>query len=142
MDSEHHHTHEIGASKMSYGKVWEHKDAEHRAEALARLRTVFPQGSWVTTTVKHVTKSGMGRTIMVLAYDPETGRITNRSGDVARVLDWRFDNERYGVYVEGCGMDMAFHLTYTLARVLYANDGGVRDANGVDAGYLLNQNTI
>lgn len=122
---------------MSYRKVWENKNREYRAEALDRLRGFFPQGSDVTTTIKNVTRSGMGRTITVLAYDSELGRIRNVSMDVARVLDWQYDDDRGGVYVTGAGMDMAFHLTYTLSRALYAEaDGGER------SGYLLNQRTI
>jgi hypothetical protein len=121
---------------MSYAKVWESKNAEYRAESLEYLRTWFPVGSTVTTTVKHVTDSGMGRTIAVLASDPTNG-ISNVSHHVARVLDWKYDNDRRGVYVQGCGMDMAFHLTYTLARVLYAD----QDSDG-RAGYLLNNRNV
>lgn len=122
---------------MTYRKVWEHKNDEYRQEALDRLRELFPVKSDVTTTIKNVTRSGMGRTIAVFAYDRKRKLITNVSHDVARVLNWQYDNDRGGVYVTGCGMDMAFHLTYTLARVLYRDDENWRDA-----GYLLNQHTI
>jgi hypothetical protein len=122
---------------MSTRKVWEHDNAEYRQESADYLRTLFPPGSEVTTTIKHVTRSGMGRVIAVIGYNAEKGRVLNVSHDVARVLGWRYDNDRRGVFVDGCGMDMAFHLTYTLSRALYAaSDGGER------SGYLLNQNTI
>lgn len=123
---------------MSYRKVWQSNNADYRAEATQRLRELFPPGSTVTTTVKHVTRSGMGRTIAVLAIDPDDkGTIRNVSRDVARVLDWREDSDRQGVYVEGCGMDMCFHLTYTLARVLHATDENWRNA-----GYSLESKMV
>lgn len=128
---------------MTYKKVWRSKDSEYRQESADRLRELFPVRSTVTTTVKHVTRSGMGRSIAVLAYGSTrpggngTPSITNVSHHVARALDWRYDNDRQAVYVQGCGMDMAFHLTYTLSRALYAaSDGGER------SGYLLTNRNI
>lgn len=122
---------------MSIHKVRESDNADYRQESADYLRRLFPVGSEVTTMIKHVTASGMGRVIAVLAYNAERGAILNVSRDVARVLGWRFDNIRMGVYVQGAGMDMAFHLTYTLSRALYAEaDGGER------SGYLLHQHMI
>lgn len=122
---------------MSRQKVWESAHAEYRQESAAHLRQLFPVGSVVTTTVKHVTRSGMGRVIAVLAYRDSDQGIVNVSHHVARVLDWRYDNDWQGVYVQGCGMDMAFHLTYTLSRALYPDsDGGER------SGYLLSNRNI
>jgi hypothetical protein len=113
---------------MSYRKVWESTNREYLAESTERLRVLFPVGSTVHTVIANVTSSGMGRTIKVLAIGPDG--ISNVSHDVARVLGWRVDTDRAGVYVQGCGMDMAFHLVYTLARVLY------------DDGYALTQRHV
>jgi hypothetical protein len=42
---------------------------------------------------------------------------------VAAVLDMRCDKSG-GVRVRGCGMDMGFHLTYTLSAKLYGYENG------------------
>ncbi|AXH49812.1 hypothetical protein KNU02_gp87 [Gordonia phage Pleakley] len=138
---------------MAYRNVYNHTSADYRAEALERLRKIFPPKSTATTIVRHVTASGMGRSISVLAPtgDPATDRypIMDVSGDVARVLGWKIDNDRGGVYVQGCGMDMTFHLVYSLARALYADvlsDSERRALAGphgsADAGYLINNRSI
>jgi hypothetical protein len=129
---------------MSRRKVWEHTNAEYRAESVALLRELFPPGSEVRTVVKHVSRSGMGRVIDVLAIKPaqnsDAPRIISVGHDVARVLDSRFDFDHDGVWVEGCGMDMCFHLVYTLARALYSDDAETLEKHNRtwrDAGYTL-----
>lgn len=69
--------------------------------------------------VTSVSRSGMSRKIMVLAATAE-GEIVNISYRVARALGWRCDRDTSAVIVEGCGMDMGFHLVYSLSSVLYA----------------------
>jgi hypothetical protein len=39
--------------------------------------------------------------------------------NVAEALDMRYDREREGVKIGGCGMDMGFALVYDLSRVLF-----------------------
>ena len=127
----------------------------YRAESADYLRRLFPPGTEVTTVVRNVVRSGMARTISVFAIEPartrnghrEPARIVNVSRHVARVLDWRYDDERAGVYVTGCGMDMCFHTVYSLARVLYSgNKRAERHAtehrNGTDGGYVLTSRTV
>jgi len=48
--------------------------------------------------------------------------LLNYSFHVANVLKWTYKDKTNSVGVGGCGMDMGFHLVYTLASVLY-NDG-------------------
>jgi len=38
---------------------------------------------------------------------------------VAKALDYRFDDQKQGVVVGGCGMDMGFHLVNNLGYRLY-----------------------
>lgn len=100
-----------------------------QAETIERLRKIFPKGSTVHTVVRHVSRSGMQRSITVLAQD---GReLWNVSGQVARALGWRYDNHD-GVTVKGCGMDMTFHLVYSLSQTLY----------GAREGYALKHRNI
>ena len=83
------------------------------------LKEWFPKGSTAHTTVVHVARSGMSRHIKVFAISGE--RIQNVSYYVSKLLDWKL-TKNDGVFVSGCGMDMGFHLIYTLSRVLY-DDG-------------------
>ena len=92
------------------------------------LKQWFPKKGTAYTTVVHVTRSGMSRHIMVLV-SPKKGHIQNVSGYVADYLGWRF-TKKYAVFVGGCGMDMGFHLIYTLSSKLYGD------------GYAIKQNWV
>ena len=96
-----------------------------RAEEL--LKELFPKGSTAHTTVVHVARSGMSRHIKVFAISGE--RIQNISNHVADCLGWRYTNKE-AVFVGGCGMDMGFHLIYTLSSCLY------------DDGYAIKQSWV
>ena len=98
---------------------------KERAEEL--LKEWFPKGSTAHTTVVHVARSGMSRHIKVFAITGE--RILNISGYVADYLGWRYTNKE-AVFVGGCGMDMGFHLIYTLSSCLY------------DDGYAIKQSWV
>jgi|TARA_R100000479_G_C6285764_1_gene164661 hypothetical protein len=91
------------------------------------LKEWFPVGSVAHTTVVHVARSGMSRHIKVFAIEGE--RILNVSGYVAEYLDLRF-TKKNAVFVGGCGMDMGFHLIYTLSSKLY------------DDGYAIKQDWV
>lgn len=98
-------------------------------EAIQYLRELFPPGSTASTVLRHVTRSGMGRTISVLAADADG--IHDVSWAVARAAGFPFDRDRGGVKVGGCGMDMGFHLVYAMSRVLYP-DGHSCTGQGAD----------
>ena len=99
------------------------RQATERDDAIAQLRQAFPVGSTVSTVVRHVSQSGMQRAIVVLAIDTDSGEIVNVSWQVARALGWSLHSKYDGVKVNGCGMDMAFHLVYTLSSVLHDGNG-------------------
>jgi hypothetical protein len=90
---------------------------EARQADIAKLRTFFPLGSHVATIVTHVVRSGMSRSIKVLAV--EDGRIWDVSWLVASVLRERVDRDHGGVKTTGVGMDMPWYLIYRLASTLY-----------------------
>lgn len=92
--------------------------AADRAEAIAQLREVYPPGSTVSTLLRHVSRSGMSRTIVVIRHEEDI------SWQVARAIDMPFDRNRGGIKVSGCGMDMGFHVAYVLSRTLYAGGFG------------------
>ena len=101
-----------------------------RASAEEILRDVLHEGDTVYTVVKSVSRSGMYRHIVLLAWDGE--RIRNISGRAAQVMDWRWHDDN-SIGVSGCGMDMGFHAVYTLAACLFRTVGH----RGRD-GYKLN----
>lgn len=89
-----------------------------------QMRDLLPPGGTVTTVLRHVSPSGMTRGIdaYALQCDPDhPGRVIRSwlSYRVAAVLGWRFDGKRECVKVSGAGMDMGFHLVYSLSRRLY-----------------------
>ena len=100
---------------------------------LERLRKSVPKGTELTVVVKHVARSGMSRRIMVLLpceYEGTNGKhLTNLniSSLVADLLGYPY-HEEGSVRVDGYGMDMGFHLVYTLGQALW------------DDGYALKRN--
>lgn len=70
----------------------------------------------VRTKVNHVSQSGMTRHIS--CYVVHKGEIHCIDYLVSRVIEWR-QHDNGGIVVGGCGMDMGFHLVYTLSRIMY-----------------------
>jgi len=100
---------------------------EEKQESLERLKEWIKKGDTLHTTVRHVSRSGMMRYITTRQLkksdhpDVEV-QVSNYDYHVARVLDLPEAPNYQGVKVGGCGMDMGFHLIYTLSRELF-NDG-------------------
>lgn len=106
-------------------KARQAEQAEEQRDAIEALRETFPPGSKAYTVLSHMSRSGMRRSIKVVApavVDDRYGQrlgILDVSWQVVRAVGWKFDRDHGGVIVDGAGMDMGFHLVYTLARVLY-----------------------
>ena len=100
------------------------KDRE-RAEAIQRLQEWFPKGSTVYTILRHVSRSGMQRTIGVVAIlDKGTDGyqdIRHPNYATSKALGYTLDKQRDGVKVNGAGMDMGFHLVDSLSHALYGD---------------------
>ena len=88
------------------------RQVAERDEAIGELREIFKPGERVTTLLRHVSRSGMQRSISVLHGDTDVSYL------VATALGDRVDKWG-GVVVPGCGMDMGFHLVYALSRTIY-----------------------
>lgn len=84
------------------------------------LREILKPGDRVYTKILHVARSGMSRVFAV--YIARDGEVWDISRTVARALDSGFDESRWGVRVSGVGMDMGWHLVYSLSSHLF-NDG-------------------
>ena len=96
---------------------------EQTEQARERLLSILHPGDTVYTIIKHVARSGMSRDICPIAIVNSEPVYLGCS--VAELIGWRCDDQ--DVKVSGCGMDMGFHLVYTLAATLFSD------------GYALNQ---
>lgn len=102
-------------------------DREERENSLSILREALKPGDTVYTVLRHVSRSGMLREISVLipAIDPATGKPELREDtySASRVLRWNV-GKHGGIRVDGCGMDMGFHLVYCLSYHLFPHGFG------------------
>ena len=110
-----------------------------RQEAIEELRNILKPGDTVYTVLRHVSRSGMSRGIdLYCIKDNEPRWITGYAGKAIgtpqSLKDWH--NEA-GLRVHGCGMDMGFHVVYSLSRALFP--AGFETGHGLnpDGGYAL-----
>lgn len=93
-------------------------------EAYDLLRRVIGRphkvhGRRLYTLVRHVSRSGMLRAISVYCiYDR---RVVRLDYWISNLTGFKFDKNHGGLRVEGCGMDMCFHVVYTLSCELYGD---------------------
>lgn len=87
---------------------------QQRDNAIAYLREIFPVGSTAHTILRHISSSGMTRWISVIGPDNN-----DVSWAVARAMGDKLAARYGGIKVGGCGMDMGFHLVYSMSRTLY-----------------------
>jgi len=91
-----------------------------RDESLAFLREELKPGDTVYCILRHVSRSGMVRDIAPIVFSEGQPRFL--WWHVANVLGWRaMGDAPDAVRVNGAGMDMGFHLVYTLAHVLFGD---------------------
>jgi predicted HAD superfamily phosphohydrolase len=105
-----------------------------KAQAVERLRELFDElpKKVAYTVTRKVSSSGMTRRISVFVVDND-GDLRDISYYVGAVLGWSITDVmgHRTVRVDGCGMDMGFHLVYSLSYALYRADGVER------AGYMI-----
>jgi len=99
---------------------------QEKAEAIEKLREWLPKGSTVFTILEHVSRSGMSRSIRVVVpyviEGTKSVEFIHPNHSIAVTLDWsRSKRPHEGIRVGGCGMDMGFHLVYSLSSVLYGD---------------------
>lgn len=114
------------------------RTAERREAAKASLLAILGEARTMYTKVERVSRSGMTRVISCYVVGAD-GEIRDVSGYVADVVGWPRGKQArsswpLGVKVEGCGMDMGFHLVYSLSRYLFPSS-----EEGKDGGYTLKQ---
>lgn len=90
-----------------------------QTEAIETLRELVKPGDRIYTNLRKVSRSGMSRTISV--HIKTADGIRDISSLVARAAGYRMDGWD-GLKVGGCGMDMGFHVVYSLSSVLFRDD--------------------
>lgn len=87
-----------------------------RTQAKEQLLKILKPGDMVYTVLRHVSLSGMSRRIDLYVFKGDKPlRIT---WIVAALLDYRM-SVKGGLVVNGCGMDMGFHVVYALSSALF-----------------------
>ena len=93
------------------------------------LRKHLPQLYFV---IDSVARSGMSRKMRVYVMAEDEGKPYLRyiTAHVARVLGWRLVRGSHdAIQVDGCGMDMTFHLTDCLAHAVFGYGPNALNAN-------------
>lgn len=92
--------------------------------ARMRLREILAEQEkpLIYTVLRHVSSSGMSRDISLKTV--QDGELIDITYTAAEALGEKVKekNGRRVIRVGGCGMDMGFHLVYSLSSVLYANE--------------------
>ena len=115
------------------------KTKEIRDRWFKGVRDANREALTVYTVLKHVSRSGMKRVIDV--YVIRDNRPYRLSWSAAELMGWTYDRNHEGIVVGGCGMDMGFHLVYSLSYVLFKNTARAK-RKGRDPGYVLNHEWI
>lgn len=88
-----------------------------RQEAIETLRGWLRPGDTVYTILRHVSRSGMRRVVGVVVMVDGEPRHPNWL--VATACGFTVHPKGDGIIVDGCGMDMGFHLAYELGHTLW-----------------------
>lgn len=91
-------------------------EAELKAEAVKHLRKLLRPGDTVHCVLRHVSASGMSRRIDFYKFDKHGQHFL--SGYIGRVLGLSM-GDKAGLRVDGCGMDMGFHVVHNLGYSLW-----------------------
>ena len=108
------------------------------------LLTLIKPGSVINTLVRSVSSNGMSRRISLYIVDGQ--EIRSIDNWVSIITGYKH-SDKGGLIVGGCGMDMGFHLVYSLGAALWPNgtDTAHGTRNGVpdtDGGYALKHRSL
>ena len=85
-------------------------------EALTLLKDRLKENDTIHAIIRTVSQSGMSRNISFKAID--NNELIDLSWHIAKAMDYSFNDKKHALRVSGCGMDMAFHVTDNLSRML------------------------
>lgn len=98
------------------------KRTTDRDDAIAWLRELVKPGDIVYTVLRHVSRSGMSRSVgVILMQDGEPG---DWSSSAARAIGQPFDRDRGGIKVGGCGTDAGLSVVMALGYALWPDGFG------------------
>lgn len=103
-----------------------------KQEAMDILHKVLQRGDTVYTVLRHVSKSGMQRRIDCYCIG-EDRKPFFLSGYIGKVLGLRHDFKKGGLVVNGCGMDMGFHIVHSLSSAMFRGPNGEYSHEGAYA---------
>ena len=92
--------------------------------ARMKLRELFAgqDRPTVYTVLRHVSQSGMSRDISLKTVEDGQIRDITYTASIALGEKPKDKNGQRVIRVNGCGMDMGFHLVYGLSSVLYGHE--------------------
>lgn len=97
------------------------KRERERREAKKHLAARLRPGTTVYTVTRHVSRSGMMRRMDVYAFapDPDGGEPSKLylTYWAAQLLGYSMNDD--GMRVDGCGMDMGFHVVHSLSYAMH-----------------------
>lgn len=99
-------------------KSVQRRDDMTKDEARKVLLDELKPGDTINCILRHVSRSGMSRSISLLKGDSD---ITYYA---ALVLGDKIDQKNGGIKIGGCGMDMGFSLVYNLGYCLFPEGFG------------------
>lgn len=85
------------------------------------MKSYLQKGTTLHAIIRQVSNSGMSRNISFKLIN-NNNEVYDLSYQIAKVLEYPFNDKYHAVKVKGCGMDMAFHVTYNISNMLF-NDG-------------------
>lgn len=106
--------------------------AAYVAQSKAELRQLAPTGATIYCVLRDVSRSGMSRRISFYVIQDNRPRCIDYLIEVLGTGGAKRHGNKDGLVVPGCGMDMGFHVVYSLARSLHSDAPG-----SGDAGYAL-----
>lgn len=101
-------------------------------EAVRDLRALLSPGDTIDCVLRHVSRSGMYRSISLFQRGKNGPRDITYLVGLACCL--KIDKHG-GLGVGGCGMDMGFHVVYGLGRTLFPDGFGVKGTYGEDTDF-------
>ena len=90
----------------------------NKSEAVATLQTMLKPGDTVCTILRHVSRSGMSRSIDLFTHTPEGPHEITYFAALA--MNDRVDRKHGGIKAGGCGMDMGYALVHNLSHALFS----------------------
>lgn len=95
---------------------------QEKREAIERLRKEIKPGETLHTILRHVSSSGMSRSISIIQI--KRGKTYDWSYLIAKAIGEKIDQKHDGIKIQGAGMDMGFELVYRLSYALYGGKRG------------------